>query len=97
MSTRTDLVAALAAGLDPDTYRVTGSPSCPDMIETGTFDVRAWANKLTPGIASGSVSPFITTPMSSPLTRSLTPGRAERVSSNRTIHCAAVPATGTGR
>jgi hypothetical protein len=55
MSTRTDLVAALVAGLDPAVYRVTGSPSCPDMIETGRFDVRAWVSKIAPGIASGSV------------------------------------------
>jgi hypothetical protein len=55
MSTRTDLVDALVAGLDPAVYRVTGSPSCPDMIETGKIDVRAWASKLTPGVASGAV------------------------------------------
>jgi hypothetical protein len=70
MSTRTDLVAALLAGLDPVHYKVTGSPSCPDRIETSTFDVRAWASKLTPGIASGSVqidcTVWVLTPLADP-------------------------------
>lgn len=55
MSARTDLVDALVAALDPEVYRVTGSPSLPDQIEVGTFDVRAWASKYTPGVASGAV------------------------------------------
>jgi len=55
------------------------------------------SNTTSAGIAPTAGSPSITTPTSSPLTRSLTPGSTERVSSIRTIHCAAVPATGTGR
>jgi hypothetical protein len=69
MSARSDLVEALEAAL-PATYRVTGSPSCPDLIPPDTFDVRAWANKLTPGPASGSVqidlTVWVLTPLQSP-------------------------------
>jgi len=70
MSARTDLVAALVAGL-PDTYRVTGSPACPEMIEPGTIAVRAWVSKQTPGIASGSLQIDVTVWVLTPL---LTPG-----------------------
>jgi hypothetical protein len=70
MSTRTDLVDALAAALPPQVYRVTGSPSCPDMIETDTFAVRAWVGKFSPGVASGSVqidcTVWVLTPLTSP-------------------------------
>ena len=70
MSTRTDLVDALAGALPPDVYRVTGSPTCPDMIEVGTFDVRAWVGKYSPGVPSGSLqldcTVWVLTPMTSP-------------------------------
>lgn len=70
MSARADLVEALTAGLDPDMYRVTGSPSCPDLIAPDTFDVRAWAQKYTPGPASGSVqidlTVWVLTPLAAP-------------------------------
>jgi len=55
MSARTDLVAALVAALDPDVYRVQGTPSCPDQIEVDTVAVRAWASKVAPGPVSGAV------------------------------------------
>jgi hypothetical protein len=70
MSVRTDLVAALVAALPADRYRVTGSPSCPELIEPGTFDLRVWEAKHTPGIASGSVqidcAVWVLTPLQSP-------------------------------
>lgn len=70
MSARTDLVAALTAALPVDTYRVVGSPSVPVQIDTGTFAVRAWASKLTPGPQSGSLQVDLTvwvlTPMVEP-------------------------------
>ena len=70
MSIRTDLVNALAAALPPEVYRVTGSPSCPDMIVPETFDVRAWASKYTPGPGSGQLqidcTVWVLTPLQSP-------------------------------
>lgn len=55
MSTRTDLVDALAAALDPAVYRVVGTPDVPDVIEVDTFAVRVWAKRIAPGPTSGSV------------------------------------------
>ena len=70
MSVRTDLVDALTAALPVDVYRVTGSPSVPDMIKADTFDVRAWASKFTPGPGSGQVqidlTVWVLTPLQSP-------------------------------
>lgn len=69
MSARTDLVDALVDAL-PASYRVVGSPSVPDMIETDTFAVRAWTAKQSPGLASGSVqidcTVWVLTPMTTP-------------------------------
>lgn len=75
MSARTDLVDALTAAL-PATYRVVGSPSCPDQIEVDTFAVRAWANQVTPALQSGAVQIALTVWVLTPL---VTPGATDDV------------------
>jgi len=55
VSARTDLVAALTAGL-PATYRVVGAPDVPDQVDVGEYAVRCWQTEVTPGPQLGGLT-----------------------------------------
>lgn len=59
MSARTDLVAALAAGL-PDSpgrrYRIVGAPDVPEQIDVCAFAIRCWQTTVEPGPALGGLT-----------------------------------------
>lgn len=55
MSARTDLVAALTAGL-PETYRVVGAPDVPDQVDVGGYAVRCWQTAVEKGPTLGGLT-----------------------------------------